>query len=65
MRHNLNTIADNYNLNKEKLIEFALKHENYNKYGIINENGHITTSTWFTNDLIKDFREHINLNKIT
>ena len=59
MRHNLETVADNFHLDKQKLTEFALKPENYNKYGIINDNGYITTSTAFTDKLVEDFKKWI------
>ncbi len=54
MRHHLKTVAKNFNVNRKELEEFALK--NPRKYGIDNENGFITTSTLFTEDLIKDFK---------
>lgn len=53
MKHDINIIASNYKLDKEKFREFALKYSY--KYGIINENGFVTTSTSFGDSLIKDF----------
>jgi hypothetical protein len=53
MRHDINIIASNYKLDKEKFREFALKYES--KYGIINESGLVTTSTSFCDDLVDDF----------
>jgi len=61
MRHHLNIIASNYGLDKEKFTEFALKPHNYNKYGIINKNGFVTTSTFFSDDLINDFKKEYDL----
>lgn len=54
MRHDINTIARNYMLNRQRFRDFALL--NMSKYGIDNENGFITTSTWYTNDLVADFK---------
>lgn len=54
MRHNLKTIAQNFRLPLRDFIEFAL--DNHDKYGIIDEGGIITTSTWFTDSLVRDFR---------
>ena len=61
MRHHLDIIATNYRLDKKKFTEFALKPENYNKFGIINENGFVTTCTWFSNDLIEAFKKQEEL----
>ena len=61
MRHHLNIIASNYNLDKEKFTEFALRKENYNKYGIVNETGFITTSTFFSDSLVRDFKKENKL----
>jgi len=61
MRHHLNIIASNYKFDKEKFTEFALKPQNYNKYGIINENGFVTTSTFFTDALVFAFKKEYEL----
>lgn len=54
MRHHLKIIASNFRIDEEKLTEFALK--NPTKYGIDNENGFVTTSTFYTEKLVKDFK---------
>lgn len=54
MRHHLKIIAKNFNLNQKELEEFALKTPR--KYGIDNENGFISTSTFYTIDLVNDFK---------
>ena len=55
MRHHLKIVAKNAQISQKELEEFALK--NKRKYGIQDENGFITTSTLFTNDLINDFKK--------
>lgn len=62
MRHHLKIVANNFRVNEKELEEFALK--NPRKYGIDNENGFITTSTMFTEDLIKDFKNDSTRRKI-
>jgi len=57
MRHHLKIVARNFQVDQKELEEFAL--ENPKKYGIDNENGFITTSTWWTEDLIRDFRTSV------
>ncbi len=57
MRHDLNIIAKHNNFDKDKFTEFALRPENYNKHGINNENGFVTTSTLFSTELIADFKK--------
>lgn len=54
MRHHLKIVAKNFQVDQKELEEFALKTPI--KYGIDNENGFITTSTLFTEDLIDDFK---------
>ena len=54
MRHNLKTIAQNFSLPLRGFIEFALASPN--QYGIDEENGIVTTSTFFTDLLVRDFR---------
>lgn len=54
MRHDINTVARNFMLNRKRFRDFAL--DNASKYGIDNENGFVTTSTWYTNDLVADFK---------
>lgn len=64
MQHHLKIIAKNFRLNQKDLEELALK--NPRKYGINNNNGFITTTTLFTETLIKDFtNEQDNRNKRT
>ena len=55
MRHHLKIVALNFQISQKELEEFALK--NKRKYGIQDENGFITTSTWHTEDLINDFKK--------
>jgi len=57
MRHHLDIIATNYKLDKQKFTEFALKKENYDRFGIVNENGFVTTSTFFTDNLVSEFKK--------
>ena len=67
MRHHLNVIASNYQFDKQDFTDFALKDKR--KYGIEDEDGFVTTSTLFSDKLIKDYlankgkqikiREHI------
>lgn len=54
MRHHLKIVARIFNVNQQELEDFARK--NKRKYGIEDENGFITTSTLFTEELIKDFK---------
>jgi len=54
MRHNLKQIAQNFRLPLRGFIEFALK--NPNKFGIDEENGIVTTSTFWTELLVQEFR---------
>jgi len=54
MRHHLKIVASIFKVNQQDLEDFALK--NKRKYGIVDENGFITTSTMFTEELIKDFK---------
>ena len=54
MRHHLKIVASNFKLDQKALEDFALK--NPCKYGIDNENGFITTSTMFTEELVEDFK---------
>lgn len=54
MRHHLKIVARNFNVDQNKLEIFAL--ENKKKYGIDNDNGFITTSTMYTEELINDFK---------
>lgn len=54
MQHHLKIVAKNFKVNQKELEIFALK--NPKKYGIENNNGFITTTTMFTEDLIKDFK---------
>jgi len=54
MRHHLKITASNFKIDEQKLTTFAL--ENHRKYGIIDENGFVTTSTWYTDNLVKDFK---------
>lgn len=56
MEHHLKIVARNYHLDQKELEEFAL--QNPKKYGISNVDGFITTTTWYTEDLIKDFSEN-------
>ena len=55
MEHNIKNIAYNHHLNSTALTRFACAFQN--KYGILNDNGFVTTTTWFVNDLINDFKE--------
>jgi hypothetical protein len=54
MRHDINTIARNYHLDRNRFRDFAQL--NQSKYGIDIDNGFMTTSTWYTNDLVADFK---------
>lgn len=65
MRHHLKIVARNFNVDQKELELFAL--ENKKKYGIDNDNGFITTSTMYTEELIKDFKNESNskLNRCT
>lgn len=62
MRHKIETIAKNHLVNPLFLIRFAA--ENQKKYGVFLENGHYNTTTWFVNDLIKDFKALDDNNRI-
>lgn len=55
MRHNLKTVAYSFRLPERELIKFALT--NPNRYGIDEEHGIVTTSTLFTDLLVKEFRD--------
>ena len=57
MEHTLNEIATIFSLDEEKLTEFALLPINRHKYGILNEHGVITTTTFFSDSLINDFKK--------
>ncbi len=54
MEHHLKIVAKNFELDEIKLTEFALK--NPRKYGIEKQDNFVTTTTMFTEDLIKDFQ---------
>jgi hypothetical protein len=56
MIHTLKSISNIFKLDEQKLTEFALN--NPIKYGIISESDKYTTSTWFTNNLVKDFKKN-------
>lgn len=60
MRHNLKTIAQNFRLPLRELIEFA--RANPTQYGIDEENGIVTTSTLYTDLLVKEFKEELDKN---
>lgn len=55
MRHDINSIARHYKLDKDMFRVFALN--NKSKYGIDDKNVFITTSTFYTDDLVNDFKE--------
>lgn len=55
MRHHLKIVASNFKVDQKQLENFALK--NKKRYGIEDENGFITTSTMYTEDLIRDFKK--------
>ena len=55
MRHHLKLVAKHFQVDQTELENFALK--NKKKYGIDDENGFITTSTTYTEDLIRDFKK--------
>lgn len=59
MRHNLKTIAHNFRLPLRELSEFA--RANPNRYGIDEEHGIVTTTTFFTDLLVKEFRATIKI----
>jgi len=54
MRHDINTIASNFHLNRKRLRNFAKT--NANKYGVDVDGSMMTTSTWYTNKLVADFK---------
>jgi len=54
MQHDLKVIARNFRFDEKEFVEFALN--NKRKYGIVEDVGIITTSTWFSDDLINGFR---------
>lgn len=54
MRHDINQIASNFHLNRKRFRDFA--QANHNKYGVVIEGSYMTTSTWYTNDLVADFK---------
>jgi len=58
MRHHLKTVASNFSLDAKKLTEFALKNPTH--YGIDDDKGFVTTSTWFTKQLVEDFKAFMN-----
>jgi hypothetical protein len=63
MRHHLNIIAAIYKFDKKDFTDFALKPENYNKHGILNENGFVTTSTMFSEGLVDSYKNHLEYKK--
>ena len=54
MKHKLTDIAKNFLFNSDKFIDFALA--NTSVYGIIDKNGTVTTSTLFSDKLVKDYQ---------
>jgi len=54
MTHDINQIASNFHLNRKRFKDFALA--NASKYGVHVEGSLITTTTWYTNDLVADFK---------
>jgi putative heme iron utilization protein len=54
MRHHLKIVAKNFKVDEKELTDFALK--NKRKYGIDVEGNFVTTSTMFSEDLVKDFK---------
>jgi hypothetical protein len=59
MRHLVSDVAKNFRIDPIALTRFAIRY--HNKYGIIAENGKVTTSTSFSDALVKDFetaKEH-------
>jgi len=57
MEHTLKEIATIFSLDEEKLTEFALLPIKRHKDGILNEHGVITTTTFFSDSLINDFKK--------
>lgn len=54
MKHTIATIAANHLVNALQLKRFALRY--HNKYGVQIDKGQANTTTFFVNDLIKDFK---------
>lgn len=57
MEHHLKIVASNFKLDFVMLQNFAL--ENPRKYGISNVKGFVTTTTLFTEDLVKSFKLYL------
>ena len=53
MWHKIEHIAGEYKISAEQLIEFA--RENAEKYGVLNEDGHLYVNTWNVEGLVNDF----------
>lgn len=51
-------VAKTHRFDEEKFVRFATDHSD--KYGIDAENGYAEVSTWHVDDLIRDFKTHIN-----
>lgn len=55
MVHRIKDIAHNYRLDSDKLIDFADK--NRSKYGVFEDLNCLCTTTWHTDDLVRDFKK--------
>ena len=53
MEHHLKIVAKNFQVDEKELTEFALK--NPRRYGIRQEGSYVTTTTLFSQDLLRDF----------
>ena len=57
MKHDIKTVAKNFKISPEELIDFALNKENVKHLGIENDEGFLTVSTSATEELIELFKQ--------
>lgn len=59
MWHPLSVVAESRLLNREKLIAFAQRPENWAKYRLVSAGQGLEVSTWYVDQLVADFKDSL------